>query len=415
MSWDFSDVALRQHIARAEFGLEKESLRVTPDGLLAKTSHPFTQSNVDRDFCENQVEMITAVHSDVKELFKELREIHSAVNRELKKCGELLWPFSNPPIVRSSDDITIAHFEGELKEREDYRRYLAEKYGKTKMLYSGIHFNFSFSPEVLLAAFQNAGQTDYRSFKDRVYIELGRKLLGYIWLIVYLTAASPLSDQSFLRLSGLKQADGYRYASFRCSGVGYWNDFLPILDFSDIESYVKSIRGYIENGLLYAASELYYPLRLKPAGKNSLGALSENGVNHVELRCLDVNPLSPVGLFEEDIRFLHLLMLYLMSRPDVIPTEFDQRTAIENSKTAALFNDAENRIEWCGRLISVKAAAEKTLDEIEYFSAEYAPDFLPDVAFQRKKLTGKRYAEQIRERFTDYISDGLRLAKQYRG
>lgn len=415
MSWDFSDNAIQQNITSAEFGLEKESLRVTPDGSLAKTPHPFTQSNIDRDFCENQTEMITSVHTDVGALFEELREIHSAVNDALKKNGELLWPFSNPPIVRSNDDITIARFEGELKEREKYRRYLARKYGKAKMLYSGIHFNFSFSPELLLSAYRLSGEDDFRRFKDHAYVELSRKLLGYIWLIVYLTAASPLADRSFLRLSGLSGSDGYRYASFRCSDVGYWNDFLPFLDFTNVKGYTNSIQDYIDRGLLYAASELYYPLRLKPRGKNSLDALRENGVNHIELRCLDVNPLSPVGLFEEDIRFLHLLMLYLMSLPDGSLTEAAQQTAIKNSKAAALFDDVENRIDWQGKSLALKEAAAQALDEIERFSASYAPVFLPDVAYQKSKITGKRYAQQVRERFTDYIRDGLRLAEQYRG
>ena len=128
MSWDFSNAALQQNIALAEFGAEKESLRVTPDGFLAQTKHPFTEEYIDRDFCENQVEMITGVHDNVDSLIDELEEIHRTVNAKLREMNELLWPFSNPPIVRSADEIPIALFEGEQKERTEYRRYLAEKY-----------------------------------------------------------------------------------------------------------------------------------------------------------------------------------------------------------------------------------------------------------------------------------------------
>jgi len=413
MSWDFSSAALQQNIALAEFGAEKESLRVTPDGFLAQTKHPFTEEYIDRDFCENQVEMITGVHDNVDSLIDELEEIHRTVNAKLREMNELLWPFSNPPIVRSADDIPIALFEGEQRERTEYRRYLAEKYGKAKMLFSGIHLNYSFSAELLQAAFAQSGESDFDSFKDRAYLELIRKLLQYNWLIVYLTAASPIVDSSFARLHGIDRKDRYSYASVRCSEVGYWNDFLPLLDFTTLDSYCGSIRQYVDRGRLRSTTELYYPLRLKPRGKNSLDALRENGVNHIELRCLDVNPLSEVGLFKEDVRFIHLLILYLMSLPDRPLSKSDQRTAIENSKTAALYDDAENEIIKEGKRLPLKIAAEDVLFEIKRFTEQNAPVFLTDLDHQLKKLSDRRYVETVRERFTDYIHDGITLAEKY--
>ena len=413
MQWDFRDTALQRNMARAEFGVEKETLRVTPAGLLSKTPHPFTQDAIDRDFCENQVEMISSVHTDLASLFAELAEIHRTVNEKLRWMDEMLWPFSNPPIVRSEDDISIAHFEGEKLERTVYRRYLADKYGKAIMLFSGIHLNFSFCNETLQAAFRQSGGSDFGQFKNGVYLELLQKLLQYNWLIVYLTAASPLMDGSFARLRGI--GDRYRYASPRCSDMGYWNDFLPVLDFSTIERYCASIRRYVDAGRLYSAAELYYPLRLKPRGSYSFEALERNGVNHIELRSLDVNPLSRVGLFAEDVRFIHLLILYLMHLPEIVLDEEGQRAAIENSKAASLFDDEENRILLNGERIPLREAAQSALDGIEQFARTFAPDFLPAVAYQKEKFRGKRYAELVRERFTDYISDGLRLAERLRG
>ena len=413
MQWDFRDRALRQNMACAEFGIEKETLRVTPVGLLSKTSHPFSQDMIDRDFCENQVEMISSVHTDIESLFAELRGIHHTVYRKLEEMDELLWPFSNPPVVRSEDDISIARFDGEKRERTVYRRYLAGKYGKAIMLFSGIHLNFSFCDDMLLVQFLRSGQEDYTRFKNEVYLQLIQKLLRFNWLIVYLTAASPLMDGSFARLRGI--ADRARYASPRCSEVGYWNDFLPILDFSSIGAYCSSIQRYVDEGRLYSSAELYYPLRLKPCGSYSFDSLRRNGVNHIELRCLDLNPLSCLGLFEEDVRFIHLLMLYLMSLPEERLDEDGQRTAIENSKKAALFDDESNRIRVNGGQVSLRRAAQDALDGIEAFAENCAADFLPAVAYQKEKLSGKRYAELIRERFPDYIPDGLRLAEHLRG
>lgn len=105
------------------------------------------------------------------------------------------------------------------------------------------------------------------------------------------------------------------YGSMRNSEFGYWNQFIPTLDYSDIESFTDSIQGYIDDGLLLSPAELYLPVRLKPKGKYSLDAL-KTGIDHIELRMFDLNPLSDVGIFSEDAEFAHLLMLYLLHLPD---------------------------------------------------------------------------------------------------
>ena len=183
--------------------------------------------------------------------------------------------------------------------------------------------------------------------------------------------------------------------------------------YDDILSYAESIQHYIDSGALAGVGELYYPIRLKPRGANRLNVLVQNGVNHIELRCLDVNPLSEVGLFKEDVRFIHLLILYLMSLPDRPLSKSDQRTAIENSKTAALYDDSENEIIKDGKRLPLKIAAEDVLFEIKRFAEQNAPVFLPDLDHQLKKLNDRRYVETVRERFTDYIHDGLTLANNY--
>ena len=56
---------------------------------------------------------------------------------------EFLWTYSNPPAYDGIDQIKIAEFTGAYEEKTEYRKYLAKKYGKVKMLYSGVHFNYS--------------------------------------------------------------------------------------------------------------------------------------------------------------------------------------------------------------------------------------------------------------------------------
>lgn len=134
MSIDYENPFIKNHIFEGEFGLEMESLRVDKEGYLSHTKHPFNSNlNIDRDFCENQVEIITNVNYTVQDLYTEIKKLRNTVITELKNLEsgqELLWPFSNPPYVKGDSDIPIAKFDGELKEKEIYRHYLAEKYGK---------------------------------------------------------------------------------------------------------------------------------------------------------------------------------------------------------------------------------------------------------------------------------------------
>src|SRR5687767_15484592 len=81
-------------------GIEKESLRVRPDGSLALTPHPvrlgsaLTHAHITTDFSESQLELITGVHPDADSCLGELTEIHQIVIRAIGE--ELLWAASMP-------------------------------------------------------------------------------------------------------------------------------------------------------------------------------------------------------------------------------------------------------------------------------------------------------------------------------
>ena len=399
MLFDLDNQYINKHLGEAEFGIERESLRVTSDGALAQTSHPFGEHrNIDRDFCENQVEIIGDVFNTPGELTEQLQSLQDEIDAELVKNNEYLWPFSNPPRFGSEDEIPVADFRGSLRSKSLYRYYLAEKYGKKKMLFSGIHLNFSFSNGLLSAAFEQSGSDDFAAFRNDLYLRLSKRLTQYAWLVVFLTAASPVCDDSLGVGSDL-------FSSIRCSRFGYWNTFTPILDYTSLKNYIVSIARYIESGDLRAASELYYPVRVKPRGANSLEALLQNGINHLELRVLDVNPLTRTGIFAEDIRFIHVLLLYLAGLPDFDFDAETQTAAINDIKQAAVFGSVE-----------YKDRAARELERIRAFAARYLPEYLPSVERQLGKLgEGGSYAEIISRRFGgDYMNRGLALARSYR-
>lgn len=398
MIFDFDDTAIKEYIRQVEFGIERESLRIKADGTLAQTPHPFSEhKNIDRDFCENQIEIIGDVFTDPLKLNEQLYELQKFINTGLRENNEFLWPFSNPPKIDGEDEVPVASYSDSLQSKTVYRHYLADKYGKLKMLLSGIHLNFSFTEQLLKTAFEQSKEKDFIEFKNNLYLRLASRLTQYAWLVVYLTAASPVSDRSIGTESNV-------YSSIRCSDKGYWNHFIPILDYTDLKKYISSIQKYIDDGNLRSASELYYPVRLKPRGANSLEELAKKGINHLELRMIDVNPLSPTGIFVDDIRFVHILILYLASLPDRDFTDVDQVKAVRDIKEAAVFGNEEMR-----------QRALSTLENMKSFISEYFPEYSDVIEHQIEKTGyGKSYAEIISTSFGDaYMEKGLKLAKEY--
>lgn len=146
--------AVRRLLLTGSFGLEKESLRVRGDGSMAHTPHPFPDDgHITRDFCENQTEINTPVTHSPEETVASLDFHYKRIQEKLRDRGELLWPFSNPPYIRNEDDIPVARFEGGRASKTEYRQYLSDRYGRYKMTLCGIHFNYSFSEELLRADF----------------------------------------------------------------------------------------------------------------------------------------------------------------------------------------------------------------------------------------------------------------------
>ena len=113
MLLNFHNPTIGRLAQTAEFGIERESLRVTADGALAQTTHPFVgKPAITRDFCENQVEMISDVFTDPDEMNRQLGSLLDEIDETLAKNNELLWAFSNPPRFSSEDEIPVAAFHG---------------------------------------------------------------------------------------------------------------------------------------------------------------------------------------------------------------------------------------------------------------------------------------------------------------
>lgn len=277
------------------FGLERENLRIQTDGTLALTPHPsafgdkLTHPFITTDFSESQIELITPAAASLDELSERFTRQLGTVYRGLG--NELLWPLSNlPEAVPSDDAIPIADFGPHGKDKNDYRRYLAKKYGSRRQLYCGIHLNFSFNAQDL-AAFLPSQEA-----RNAFYLNCSANAMRFRFFLVYLLAASP-------ELSG-----GVRYRSIRLGADGYRNLHPVFPDYSSAAHYLNSIRDAVNNGWIEGPRELYQHVRLKGDGFDDLQDAAR--ASRLELRIPDLNPLYANGINPDDLKLIHLYLLW---------------------------------------------------------------------------------------------------------
>lgn len=293
------------------FGLEKENIRVDQAGNLALTPHPAAFGNklkhpyVTTDFSESQIEMITPPLPEIGQTVGFLETIHDIVSLEL--TNEYLWPQSIPPILPADQQIPIASYDEEGSEAREYREFLAQKYGPKNQLFSGIHFNFSFSEKLLKMLCRKANtEVSFDEFKDETYLKTARQMLRLRWLYVLLFGNSPVVDPSFelrCKMAPYPVDKNVIALSIRNSCYGYRNfdDLYP--DYSSVQGYKASIDQMVKDQKIAAPKELYSAIRPKFIH-------NPDHISYLEFRCIDIDPLTKAGISEDALRFLHALALY---------------------------------------------------------------------------------------------------------
>jgi len=334
-------------LAQTLRGIEKEGLRVDGRGALALTPHPaglgsaLTNEHVTTDYSESLLELITGTHGQVDSLLDELTAIHRHVYGVLD--GEYIWNQSMPATLPAEADIPIAWYgtsnTGMLK--HVYRRGLAERYGKTMQCIAGVHYNFSL-PDALWDVLAEPGG-DLAQRRSRGYIALIRNFTRYSWLLMYLFGSAPALSRGFMRGQphALQPLDAdtlhLPYAtSLRMSDLGYQNKAQSQLKlcYNDLDTFLGRLYAAVtqpwpayqalgthrdgqwiqlNTNVLQIENEYYSSIRPKRATgrcERPITALAERGVQYVEVRCLDIDPFSPVGIAPDTARFVDAFLLF---------------------------------------------------------------------------------------------------------
>jgi len=367
---DPNSLAILKSIRR---GLEKESLRITPGGKLAQTPHPagmgapLTHPSITTDYSEALLEFITPVSTSVEETLETLENVHSFAYQQLS--DDMLWCASMPCIVSGDEGIPVALYgdSNVARMKTVYRLGLGHRYGRLMQAIAGIHYNFSMPDAYWQQAWKNAGSPgDICDFISDGYLSLIRNFRRHSWLLIYLFGASPAVCASFLRgrdHAGLQPFDEQGRSlhlpygtALRMGDLGYNSSAQKDLNvcYNSLDNYVETLRCAIlrphpayrdiprgqdgdyqqlSDSLLQIENEFYSPIRPKRVtrpGETPLTALRQRGIEYIEVRCVDVNPFSAVGIDAGQMRFLDTFLLYCLLDESPACNEQEQSTLSAN-------------------------------------------------------------------------------------
>jgi glutamate--cysteine ligase len=349
---DPASLAMLRSIRR---GLEKESLRITPDGRLAQTPHPaglgsaLTHGYITTDYSEALLEFITPVSTGIEQSIETLENIHSFTYRHLG--DEMLWAASMPCIMTGDEGIPVARYGSSnvARMKTVYRVGLGHRYGRLMQAIAGIHYNFSMPDAFWEQAWETEGSPgELQDYISTRYLGLIRNFRRHSWLLIYLFGASPAICASFLRgreNPGLLPFDEQGRSlhlphgtALRMGDLGYSSAAQQDLNvcYNCLDNYVETLRaailrphpGYrdiprgqegdyqqLSDSLLQIENEFYSPIRPKRVtrpGETPLTALHRRGIEYIEVRCIDVSPFLSVGIEASQMRFLDTFLLYCL-------------------------------------------------------------------------------------------------------
>ena len=458
---------MREVLRGRKVGLEKESLRVASDGSIAQTPHPaelgsaLTHPSITTDYSEALLELVTPPFEHFGETLQFLDDTHRFVYSQLDR--EILWATSMPCVVAGDASIPVAEYgtSNAAKMKTAYRRGLGHRYGRVMQAIAGVHYNYSY-PDNFWKLYQSmlGDERDSQTFISESYMGMVRNLQRYGWLVPFLFGASPAICGSFLGASttSLEKLFAHTYygpyaTSLRVGDIGYQNskeDEAGIsVNYNSLQGYIDCLSyaistpypkyekiGMCDNGewqqlnanILQIENEHYSSVRpkqiLQGEEKPTL-ALAKRGIAYVELRSLDVNIYEPLGINEQQMRFLESFLLFSLLSPSEPYGSTEQAEIKHNLNAVAqrgrnpqlrLVKSASDILlrDWASEIFDQMSLGCELLDK-----GSKTPVYCSALQRQRAKIAdpdhtpSARMLAEMMENREEFFEFALRLSKQH--
>ena len=138
------------------------------------------------------------------------------------------------------------------------------------------------------------------------------------------------------------------------------------MTYASLEEHFAQLQKYIDNGNFYSLKEFFGPVRMRRHNhdNNDLAGILKNGINYLEFRNFDLDPLSRTGISDDTINFLELLLLdsLVSPLPDNLAHRLVEARKLNNE---VALQKAKDETDW------MKQAANELMLELQKFVEDF--------------------------------------------
>lgn len=363
--------AMNAKMFACRFGLEVKKHRVLTNGRASRYPYPVNLRSrrhnlyLNSGFTDDMLDFETEPVVGSKRAVRHLKALEQIMIAQLHE-DERLWPLSMAPAPLYQNDLEFLETDFSKPWDQANHDYLGKKYGIAQEILGDVHVNFSLDNDLVKELYQRFYTDRYPSqtdFQNHLYFKLAQSFYLYQWLFTYLFGASPVTEdmpQSFpddLQLP---------VRSLRCSNYGDDNLATEQVTYASLEEHFEQLQKYIDNGNFYSLKEFFGPVRMRRHNhdNNDLMGILKNGINYLEFRNFDLDPLSRTGISDDTINFLELLLLdsLVSPLPDDLANRLVEARKLNNE---VALQKAKDETDW------MKQAANELMLELQKFVEDF--------------------------------------------
>jgi glutamate--cysteine ligase len=180
---------------------------------------------------------------------------------------------------------------------------------------------------------------------------------------------------------------------------------MPSEEYRNIGVKVDGEYQQLNANVLQIENEFYSTIRPKrttKSGERPTCALAKRGVEYIEVRALDVNPFSPVGITAEQMHFLDIFLLYCLLK-DSPPLSASEQTVTEQNLKKVVTDGRRRNLD-----IIQDGQPRLMLDWAE----ELFADMMPVAQYLDSAYTTERYSSAIKQFYMGLLDPAQTVSGQ---
>lgn len=329
--------ALNAKLFSSQFGLEAKKHRILTNGRASRYPYPESLRSrryniyLNSGFTDDMMDFETAPVVGAKNAVRQLKMLEQIMISHLHE-DERLWPLSMAPGPTYQHDLDYLKDAFTKSWDQQTHDYLGNKYGIVQEILGDVHVNFSLDAGLISELYHRFYADRFPSqvdFQNHLYFKIAQKFYLYQWLFTYLYGASPVSKDMPHSIPEDLQLP---VRSLRCSDYGDDNLANEQVTYESYDQHFTELQDYLDNGTYYSMKEFFGPVRLRRHNQDTrdIKGMLAGGIDYLEFRNFDLDPLSRTGISDDTINFLELVLLNSILSP--LPDNLAERLTVAKKR-----------------------------------------------------------------------------------